>query len=126
MLLAVLHYEKGEHQKGIDVLQRVQGSADDAGSGSAVLSLIADGYSQLGKPKEAAEQYRRAAESARFAGERSFQLSKAARALATAGDTAGAREIWERLANEAEFGANVAAEARVRLGELTAAPAKRS
>ena len=59
MLLAQMNYEQGKYQDGINELQRVVGDA--AGSQSAVLSLIADGYSEMGKAADAAKYYTQAA-----------------------------------------------------------------
>ena len=117
MLLAQMNYEQGKYQDGINQLQRVVGDA--AGSQSAVLSLIADGYSQMGKAADAAKYYTQAAAGTALENERAYYRAKAARSYATAGNTAEAKKVWSELAKD-EKSPSVAAEARVRLAELDA------
>jgi predicted negative regulator of RcsB-dependent stress response len=123
MLLSQIDYDQGKFQDGITRLQKIAGSSAAGTNQSAILSLMGDGYSQMGKGAEAAKAYERAAEATSFENERSFQLAKAARAYQTAGDTAKAHAAWTALLNDPKAEA-VAAEARVRIGELTARPAK--
>ena len=83
-------------------------------------ALIGDGYSQLGKYADAAAHYRKAADATRFQNDREGYLAEAARNFMAAKDTAQARQLWQEvLKNESGV---FAAEARVRLGELTARP----
>ena len=124
MLLAQLHYERGEFQKGLDVLGRAAGDADDETTQAAILAMQADGQVSLGKHQDAAQTYQRAAEAARFDGQRALFLAARARALTAAGKTDEARTAWSELATNASY-ASVAGEAKVRLGELTAKPAGR-
>ena len=121
MLLAQTNYSAGKYQDGIKVLQEVSGKA--GGSEASLQSLIGDGNSQLGKPADAAKAYERAAEAAEFDTERAYYRAKAARSYATAGNVNDAKRIWSQLATDEKAQA-VAAEARVRLAELTAKPAK--
>jgi len=65
-----------------------------------------------------------AAKATSFETERAFQLAKAARAYEAGGNATKAKEIWTSLMNDPK-GQTMSAEARVRLGELNAAPAKR-
>lgn len=120
MLLAQLHMEKGEYQKAIDVLQNNEAARKDFAA--PVQAMIANAYSQLNKPADAAAHYRRAAESTRFEGERESLLADAARHLAAANDTAAARQIWEAIAKNPR--SELAPEARLRLGELSAQAAQ--
>jgi predicted negative regulator of RcsB-dependent stress response len=125
MVLAELHYGKGEYQKGIDALRgAVDGSAAEP-LVSKLHALIGDGQAQLGKLDEAAQSYGRAADQARFNGARAFYAARRARALMAAGKTDEARKLWQELATES-WAESVAPEARVRLGELEARPASRS
>lgn len=122
MLLAQVHYDRGEYQKGIDALTR-SGAASKEFEAPAE-ALIGDGYSQLGKYAEAAARYRKAAEVTRFPNDRDGYLAEAARNYAAANDTAQARQIWQEVLKN---GNGVwASEARIRLGELTARPAAKS
>jgi predicted negative regulator of RcsB-dependent stress response len=125
LVLAELHYGKGDFQKGIDVLRGLPGKAAAEASESKIHALIGDGEMQLGKPDDAAQSYQRAADRARFSGGRAFYAARTARALMAAGKSAEARKIWEELAS-ADWAQSVAPEARVRLGELEAQQARRS
>ena len=120
LLLAQLHYDQGQYQQGIDVLQRIVDTRAAEPMRPAVLALIGDGYLELGQPADAASRYRDAAEDTGYEADRDFYETQAARALVAAGDTSAATEIWRRLAEDPESA--VAAEAKVRLGELTANP----
>ena len=121
MLLAQTHYNAGKYQDGVKVLEEVSGKA--GGSEASLQSLIGDGYSQLGKAADAAKAYERAADAAEFDTERAYYRAKAARSFTAAGNVNDAKRIWSQLATDEKAQA-VAAEARVRLAELTAKPAK--
>ena len=121
MLLAQTNYNAGKYQDGVKVLEQVSGKA---GGGEASLqSLIGDGNSQMGRQADAAKAYERAAAAAEFDTERAYYRAKAARSYASAGNANDAKRIWSQLASDDKAQA-VAAEARVRLAELTARPAK--
>jgi len=124
MLLAQVHYDRSDYQKGIDVLTKAQGEADDETSRAAILSLLGDGQAQMGKHQDAAASYQRAAEAARFDGQRAQYLAARARALTAAGKAEEARQAWTELATNPAY-SMVAGEARVRLGELSAKPIAR-
>jgi predicted negative regulator of RcsB-dependent stress response len=118
MLLAQTYYDKGEYQKGIDALEKSGAARKEFEAGAE--ALIGDGYSQLGKYADAAAHYRKAADATRFKNDRDGYLADAARNLMAGKDTAQARQLWQQvLENESGM---FAAEARVRLGELTARP----
>jgi len=122
MLLAQTYYDKGEYQKGIDALEKSGAARKEFEAGAE--ALIGDGYSQLGKYAEAAAHYRKAADATRFKNDRDGYLADAARNLMAGKDTAQARQLWQEvLKNENSM---FAAEARVRLGELTARPITKS
>ncbi len=125
LVLAEIHYGKGEFQKGIDVLRGVLDKSAAEPSASKTHALIGDGEMQLGKPDDAARSYQRAADQARFDGGRAFYTARKARALMAAGKAAEARKVWEELAS-ADWAESVAPEARVRLGELDVQQARRS
>src|SRR2546423_6388562 len=122
MLLAQMDYDQAKYQEGINQLQRIVGDA--AGSQPAVLSLIADGYSQMGKAAEAAKNYTQDAAGSALENERAYYRAKAARSHATAGNTSEAKKVWSELAKDEKSPA-VAAEARVRLAGLDAKRAGR-
>ena len=124
LLLAESYYQDRKFNEGIEVLDDYTSMGEAEYVRSKVFSLIGDGRMELGKPAEAAADYARAAEAARFEGDVAQQKAKQARALVVAGDTAAARKLWEELAESTTPG--VAAEARVRVGELLAEPAAKS
>lgn len=120
LMLAQLHYDRGEHQKGVDVLQSVLDDAEATGLGAPVQVLIADGQMELGKFPEAAASYLRAAEMTPFAMEQANDSASAARAYAAGGNVEAAAAIWRALAADEE--SPVRGEALIRLGELQAEP----
>jgi len=123
MLLAQIDYDGHKVQDGVSLLDKVAGSSAASRMQSTILGLEGDGYMQLGKPAEAAKRYEAAATATIYEAERAYQRSKAARAYQIAGDTAKARDVWTSILNDPSA-QSMAAEARVRLGELTAQPAK--
>ena len=120
LMLAQLHYDRGEHQKGVDVLQRVLDDARGSGLGAPVQVLIADGQMELAQYSEAAASYLRAAGMTPFAMEQANYSASASRAFAAGGNVEAATAIWRALAEDEE--SPVRGEALIRLGELQAAP----
>lgn len=123
MLLATISYDNNKPQDGISLLEKAAGSSAASTVQGTIRNLEGDGYAQMGKLTDAAKQYEQAAGATSFALEKGFYQSKAARAYQAAGDTAKARQIWTALANDQS--SSMATEAKVRLGELEAQPAKR-
>ena len=123
MLLSQIDFDSGKFQDGVTRLQQVAGTSAASSNQATILSLEGDGYAQMGKLGEAAKSYQSAAAATNLENEKAFQESKAARAFQAANDTAAARALWTKLLNDPKAQA-VAAEARVRLGELVARPAK--
>jgi len=117
VLLAQVHYEKGEYQQGIKELEPVTG-AKDAYTAASALNLEAAGLEQSGKLPEAAAGYQKAAARAPDKIDHDVYMANAARVLTAAGKTDEAKKIWASLASDDQSPA--AAEARVRLGELVA------
>lgn len=124
MILAQIHYDQAKFQEGITLLEK---AADGAPAPMEVQlrSLIGDGYLSMKNAVSAAREYEEAAGLASKVLEKGSQQAKAARAYTIAGDTAKAREIWAELAAD-EANPSISAEAKVRLGELTARIAKAS
>jgi predicted negative regulator of RcsB-dependent stress response len=123
--LAQVLYDQGKYQQGVDELKPKEGSLDsDKNYGSSVHLVIAGGLEQLKKFKEAGAEYEDAAKAARFDSDRQRYLALAATAYANGGDTAKSAAIWTDLGKDSK--GTVAGEARVRLGEMTAAPEPRS
>jgi tetratricopeptide (TPR) repeat protein len=124
LLLAGLDYDSGKIQDGINLLDKASGTGAASNVQSTILSLEGDGYAQLNKLGEAAKKYEAAAAATAYETEKAALRAKAARTYQQAGDTAAAHKLWGTLATD-PASITVAAEARVRLGELTAQPAKR-
>lgn len=118
MVLAQSLYENGKPAEGVAALEKVLGSAPSHLRGS-LEALIAAGLSQQGKEAEAAAKYEAVAR--RSAGaEQDGLLADAARSFQAAGKKADALRIWRELADRPNATKNV--EAKIRIGELVAAP----
>ena len=102
LALAQVLYDQGKYQEGLTALK----DADDA---PAAL-----------KPAEAAKLYEQAANDEKIESRKTDLLANAARAYGQAGNKDAARKIWSQLAENPQN--PLAEEARVRLGELAAAP----
>ena len=118
MLLAQAYYEQGKADSGLRVLNEGKPSTQDRASFEA---LKAAGYEQQKKYAEAADRYQAAAGLAEAKVAKDRYMADAARTLTDAGKKAEAEKIWSALSKDNT--SSYAAEARVRLGELTAAPA---
>lgn len=118
LLLAQVYFQQDKVADGMKVL-------DEVGSGgvlaASVHALRAAGLEQSGKPAEAASEYLKAADASQLASEKESYRSDAARTYAAAGKKEEALKIWQDMANNPNSALN--AEARLRVGELTAAPA---
>jgi predicted negative regulator of RcsB-dependent stress response len=123
MLLAQVKLEQNDNQGAITTLRELASKNESGPYATPIRTLLADALSQLGKHAEAAAEYERAASTTQAPNERALLLGKVARAFAAAGNTAKARQAWEALANQQDS-PSLAAEARVRLGELLATSAK--
>jgi len=118
MLLAQAYYEQGKPDSGLRVLNDGKPSSQDRASFEA---LKAAGYEQQKKYVEAADRYQAAAGLAQAKVAKDRYMADAARTLTDAGKKTDAEKIWTALSKDNTSA--YAAEARVRLGELTAAPA---
>jgi predicted negative regulator of RcsB-dependent stress response len=122
LLLGQLRMEKGDYKGAADFLKGFSAKLDGPNA-AAAKGLLGDAYSQLQKPAEAAAEYEAAAATTTMVSEKAFYLARAGNAYAAANKNAEARKIWEALAKQDDNPA-AAAEARVRLGALTAQPAQ--
>jgi len=120
MLLAQAYYEQSKPDSGLKVLN--DGKAADTDE-PAFEALKGAGFEQKKEYAQAAARYQAAANlaSAKIAKDR--YLADAARALTSAGKKDEAAKIWSSLATDPK--STLGAEARVRLGELTATPASK-
>ena len=104
------------------LLEKLAESSDDGLVKAMAENGIAAGHEGAGRFADAAAHYRRAADLTRLPDERDVYLANAARAYQAAGNKTEAIALWRRLIDS---DGTQAAEARVRLGELMAEPAKR-
>ena len=123
LLLGQLKLEKGDYQGAVTYLKGLAEKLASGPNASAVRGLLGDAYAQQEKPADAAAEYERAAGLTTMPNEKAYLLSKAGHAYMAAGKHPEARRIWEGLA-ASQDSPSLAAEARVRLGELVASPAK--
>ena len=120
--LATIYYGQGQYDRGIALLEQLAKSSDDGLVKAMAENGIGAGYEGAGKFADAAVHYQRAADLTRLPEERDVYLANAARAHQAAGNKSEAIALWRRLIDSE---GPQAAEARVRLGELVAEPAKR-
>jgi tetratricopeptide (TPR) repeat protein len=119
--LGQVYYDQQKYKEGIAALKKAESKAPDDFRAS-VHVLEAAGYEELKDFGSAAEQYKLAADASRFPADKAQYQASAAQDYAAAGKLAEAKAIWTDLAKD-ETGP-MAAEARVRLGELQATPVK--
>ncbi|HYN20314.1 MAG TPA: tetratricopeptide repeat protein [Thermoanaerobaculia bacterium] len=119
--LAQALYDQKKFKEGIATLKKVEANAPGEFRPS-IHVLEAAGYEELKDFVAAAEQYKLAAKATQFPGDKAKYQAAAARDYMAAGKTEEAKGIWIELAKDESI--PEAAEARVRLGELTAKPMK--
>jgi predicted negative regulator of RcsB-dependent stress response len=122
LMLASTYYNEKQYVEGLAVLNQTKTSGAAKPFAAAVEAMIADGYSLQGKYTQAAAHYVAAASRSPYPTEEAGYRASAARADAKSGDTAAAVAIWTALGADPKNGQ--AQEAQLRLGELTAKPAK--
>jgi predicted negative regulator of RcsB-dependent stress response len=120
MALAKIYFQQNKYQEGIKVLSGPAAEKGDLQYEARMLT--AAGYEGLTQWPQAAKQYESAAEIARFDADKASARAMAARAYQAGGDKAAAAKIWTDLMSDSK-GA-FATEAKIRLGELQAAPVK--
>jgi predicted negative regulator of RcsB-dependent stress response len=124
ILLAQAYYQEQKYDQGIAALQHAEEKNQSGPFAAPVLQLIAAGYSQLGRPADAAAAYVKAAAASPYGAEQASLRSLAARAYAAAGNKAAAVAIWEDLVKNEDR--TIASEARLRLGEFATEAAGKS
>jgi predicted negative regulator of RcsB-dependent stress response len=120
MLLAQILYEEGQYEPGIKQLEAVRTSAGGGPFAASVEGLVAAGYADQNKFDEAAKRYLAAADKAAFPADKDLYRADAARVFALAGKKEEARKIWAEIVTRIDSPA--LGEAKIRLGELSAAP----
>ena len=121
LTLAQALYDQKKFKDGLAALKKAEAKAPGDFRPS-IHVLEAAGYEEQKDFVSAAEQYKLAAEATRFPVDKADYQAAAARDYMAAGKADQAKAIWTALAKD-ETGA-VAAEARVRLGEIEAKPVK--
>jgi predicted negative regulator of RcsB-dependent stress response len=122
LMLGQLRLQKGDYQGAATYLKGLVPKLDGPNA-AAAKGLLGDSYSQLNQPAEAAAEYESASSTTTMPSEKVFYLARAGNAYMAAGKNADARRIWEALAKQ-EDNPGAAAEAKIRLGALTAQPAR--
>jgi len=117
--LAQAFYQQKKFREGIAALKKAEAKSP-ADFRPSIHVLEAGGYEELKDFVAAAEQYKLAAKETRFPVDKAQYQAAAARDYMVAGKTEEAKAIWTELAKD-ETGP-LAAEAKVRLGELLAKP----
>ena len=119
--LAQTLFDQKKFKEGIAELKKVEAKAPDDFRAS-IHVLEAAGYEELKDFTAAAEQYNLAAMATSFPVDKAKYQAGAARDYMAAGKSDQAKAIWTELAKD--DASPEAAEARVRLGELSAKPMK--
>lgn len=116
--LAQILFDQGKHADGLAELAKVdEGNARKTSFGASIHLLKAGGLEELKRFGEAAGEYQKAAEATKFPADRTQYRASSARALTAAGKAVEAKAIWGEIARDETN--PMAAEARVRLGELS-------
>jgi predicted negative regulator of RcsB-dependent stress response len=117
--LAQALYQQQKFKEGIAALKKAEVKAP-ADFRPSIHVLEADGYEELKDFVAAAGQYKAAAQETRYPADKAQYQAYAARDYMAAGKTDEAKAIWTELAKDET--SPLAAEAKVRLGELVAKP----
>jgi predicted negative regulator of RcsB-dependent stress response len=119
LLLAQVYYDQNKVADGLKALDGMNATGPFKASFHAIRAA---GLEQSGKGAEAGAEYVRAADAAVTESDKGQYRSDAARALNLAGKKDEALKIWKEMAADENNPFN--AEAKLRIGELTAVPAK--
>lgn len=124
MVLAQTDFEQARWDDGLKALDAIEKSTDIENFKPGIEGLMGGGYADLKKYDDAAKHYQNAADGSKYQSVKDLYLADAARVLERAGKTADARKIWEEIASRPD--SPMMGEAKVRLGELDAAPATKN
>jgi predicted negative regulator of RcsB-dependent stress response len=117
LLFAQLKLDKGDAAGAVSYLQDLAAKVGSAPSIASVRGLLGDALAQANKTADAAAEYEKAAGTTAMPNERATLLAKAGHAYMAAGKLDAAKRIWQLIATQ-EDNPGLAAEARVRLGEI--------
>jgi predicted negative regulator of RcsB-dependent stress response len=121
MMLAQIDFEDAKWADGLKVLEGVKSSSEIATFKAPIAGLMGGAYADLKKYDDSAKEYQAAADASEYQSAKDVYQADEARVLALGGKKDEARKIWESLASRLDSPS--VAEAKVRLGELNAAPA---
>lgn len=121
IFLAQLDFDEKKYAEGIRKLEQAAGRGAAKAYRSSIYGLVGSAYEEQGKWNEAATNFRRAAEEAQIETDRLTMRANEARIYTKSGRLEDARRLWSEMAEDPS--GPMAGEARVRLGELQAAPA---
>ncbi len=119
LLLAQVYYDQSKVDDGLKALDGVNSSGPFKASFHAIRAA---GLEQSGKAAEAAAEYLKASDAAVTESDKGQYRSDAARSLNASGKKDEALKIWKAMA--ADENNPFSAEAKLRIGELSAVPAK--
>lgn len=119
VLLAQVLLQQGKTADAIKLLQGVSGAGPMTAS---VHALTGAALEQEKKYLESAAAYLKAADATSFKSEKESYRADAARAYVKGGKSADALKIWQAMADDPT--STLSGEAQLRVGELTAKPAK--
>lgn len=118
LLLAQVYFDQNKVDDGMKALE---GMSTSGPFKAALHAVRAAGLEQSGKLADAGAEYLKASDASSTESDKGQYRSDAARALQAAGKKDEALKIWRAMA---EDGNPFSAEAKLRIGELTAVPAK--
>jgi predicted negative regulator of RcsB-dependent stress response len=121
LILTQLDFEDARWADGLKVLEAIKQSSVIENFRAPVDGLMGGAYADLKKYDESVKHYQAASDESAYQSLKDVYQADVARILALAGKKDEARKIWADLASRPDSPA--VAEAKVRLGELDAAPA---
>jgi predicted negative regulator of RcsB-dependent stress response len=121
LILTQIDFEDARWADGLKVLEAIKQSSVIENFRAPVDGLMGGAYADLKKYDESVKHYQAAADESAYQSLKDVYRADVARILALAGKKDEARKIWADLASRPDSPA--VAEAKVRLGELDAAPA---
>ena len=121
LILTQLDFEDAKWADGLKVLEAIKQSSVIENFRAPVDGLMGGAYADLKKYDESVKHYQAASDESAYQSIKDIYQADLARILALAGKKDEARKIWADLAARPDSPA--VAEAKVRLGELDAAPA---
>lgn len=124
IVLAQTEFGQARWDDGIKVLEGIEQSSEIESFKPSIEGLMGGAYADLKKFDDAAKHYRNAADAAKYQPIKDLYLADVARVLEKAGKNDDAKKVWGDILSRPD--SPMLAEAKVRLGELEAAPASKN